>query len=308
VVWLVFYNGEGGMLRKHRYMQQVEAQRQQQPPQKTLAQQKGQTDEVEKLVQIQSLAPADTIPASDCLAWAASGECISRNTVVPTKSLEVPGMDDWVVLLTINSGYFDFFLNWWAFYSRLDLDYQVVVVAEDDNAFRKINALGLPKVVVERSAISVEGAADYDTKQYHALVSSRPTYLLRYLRKGKNLIYTDGDTVWLKDPAAFFKDGKRAACTRKGGERVLCGTEGTELWAQIDNPDWGGFKPYYCTGLMAIKGTNQTVSLMETWESRMKKNPQLNQPVFNKELDISPLAEHTLGLPKKMFPNGKPVL
>ena len=93
----------------------------------------------------------------------------------------------WVVLLTINHGFFDFFLNWLAHYRRLKLPYQVRVLAEDDLAFRKIKALREPNLVVDRSPLSVQAAADYESKEYIKLVSARPEYLLRYLRNRASL-------------------------------------------------------------------------------------------------------------------------
>jgi hypothetical protein len=47
-------------------------------------------------------------------------------------------------------------------------------------------------------------AFDYSTKQFKALVSNRPTYILAFIKRGLNVIYTDVDTIWLKDPRSFL--------------------------------------------------------------------------------------------------------
>jgi hypothetical protein len=49
-----------------------------------------------------------------------------------------------------------------------------------------------------------EKAFDYSTKQFEALVSNRPTYTLAFIKRGLNVIYTDVDTIWLKDPRSFL--------------------------------------------------------------------------------------------------------
>ena len=72
----------------------------------------------------------------------------------------------WCIVVVINSGYIDFFLNWWASYDALwhDHEHTVVVAAEDQAAYDTISALGLKGVALEKGRgmarnVSI-GAAD----------------------------------------------------------------------------------------------------------------------------------------------------
>ena len=41
---------------------------------------------------------------------------------------------------------------------------------------------------------------------FKSLVKKRPRYLSHIVKRYKNVIYTDVDTVWLKDPRPFLKN------------------------------------------------------------------------------------------------------
>jgi mannosyltransferase OCH1-like enzyme len=63
------------------------------------------------------------------------------------------------------------------------------------------------------------------------------TYLLIVLRNNI-LIYTDVDTIWLKDPRSFLNGDY-------------------DMWASMDGP------VHYCTGFMAFKPSLLSVDLLE---------------------------------------------
>jgi hypothetical protein len=198
-------------------------------------------------------------------------------------SAAVAAYASWRVLLTVNDGHFDFFLNWWAHYLRTGARMGVVVVAESDRVFDDLKALGLPRLTVERSGLSSPANLAYNTSEYRAMVSTRPTHILRHLRQGTNLFYTDIDTVWRGDPTEFIDPSK-------------------DLTAATDVLALDAWSPYYCTGFMAVSANARTVALMETWEREMAKEPQLNQPIFNKVLYESDATHATF--PVALFPNG----
>lgn len=186
----------------------------------------------------------------------------------------------WTILLTVNNGYFDFFQNWWAFYTRLRLHMTVVVVAEDDKVYEKLLLYG---VIVQRSRLKKSASHSYGTREYKDMVSTRATHILRLLRQGKNVLYTDVDTVWRSDPTQYFDIT-------------------ADVVAAVDNKMYEGMAPYYCTGLMAIRSSVQAINVIQQWATNLGKSSQLNQPVFNRLIHNS-RARH-VGLPLALFPNG----
>ena len=186
--------------------------------------------------------------------------------------------DEWTVALTVSRGFDDMFRNWWHWYSKLLLNMPVVVIAEDEftyNAYKDSKAWTTWKTSFD--AHPPADALHYNTKHYKNLVSRRAAHVLRALQKYPNVIYTDVDTVWLDDPRPYLRGD-------------------FDLWAQLDA------KEYYCTGFMAFRRSPKVLQFLDLWAEHLSKKPQLNQPLFNKELQ-SVRIRHA-GLPRKEFPSG----
>jgi hypothetical protein len=171
-----------------------------------------------------------------------------------------PLSSDWTVLITVNDGYYDFFLNWWIHFEDLGLTVPVIVIAEDNEVYEKLQSLKVPTnaLLIERSGLAstsdnkMSGPLNYDTKEYKTMVSTRATHLVRYLREGKNVIYTDVDTVWRSNPIIYFDEP-----TKNGGDMML----------QVDTKSYAGVSPYYCTGFMAIRSNERTNERVELWQT-----------------------------------------
>jgi hypothetical protein len=199
----------------------------------------------------------------------------------------------WTIVITVNDGFFDFMSNWLLFYEKLALKNRLVVIAEDDLVYTKLEALGLPeeKMEIEKASVlqNVKEALGYETAEYKKMVSGRPTHLLNHLRQGTNILYTDIDTVWRSNPIAYL---------------ALPENDEYDFIIQIDTDSYYGVSPYYCTGFMGLRSNSRTISFMEKWEAALQKHPQLNQPIFNQLLHGQKEVKHT-GLPKDLFPSGK---
>ena len=193
---------------------------------------------------------------------------------------------EWTILITINDGYYPFFENWWSYYKKLNISTPIIVVAEDDVVYNKLSKEYKEHLTVERSSLIHSEAHVYNSKEYNNLVSTRPSHILRHLDQNKNVLYTDMDIVWLKNPLNHL-------------EKCI------DFVAQIDNDSWCGYTPYYCTGFMAFRPTSSSKRLVSRWNQILQQYPQLDQPVFNhvvKELNTN--IKH-LGLNTRLFPNGK---
>ncbi|XP_045165448.2 uncharacterized protein LOC123529260 [Mercenaria mercenaria] len=185
----------------------------------------------------------------------------------------------WTILVTVNDGYFDFFQNWLHFYRKLHLNYRLIVIAEDDIVFFKLQQLDGNLITLEKSRRnSSREAVVYGSEAFSELASARPTYILKYLQNRVNIVYADIDAVWLRNPFPYFNGS-------------------FDMWMQSDGPK------SLCTGLMAIKSSNDTIKLMLEWEASLKKHLQIDQSAFNKVVKYSKARLKTLDT--NLFPSGR---
>jgi hypothetical protein len=183
----------------------------------------------------------------------------------------------WTVLVTVSSGFQDMFDNWWHYLSLLKLSLPVIVVAEDNATYTRYKNNINFTVVKGLNQSDGEKAFDYSTKQFKALVSNRPTYILAFIKRGLNVIYTDVDTIWLKDPRSFLNGDY-------------------DMWASMDGP------VHYCTGFMAFKPSLLSVDLLENWKASLV-TPDINQIKFNSLVKKSEIKHKPL--PRSVFPDGR---
>jgi hypothetical protein len=191
----------------------------------------------------------------------------------------------WTVVLTVSDGFDDMFRNWHYWFRKLELQLEVVVIAKDYTTFLRYQKLGgvLTFLSPNVSGLNNSVAFTYDSKQYNRLVSTRAADLLYVLQYRSKVIYTDIDTVWLKDPTSFLR-----------GDFDIAG--GLDAW-KFD-------KPYYCTGFLALKNTIATQKLLKLWDDVMTERPQLNQPIFNDILHGKDSDVRHSPLSRVHFPSG----
>ena len=193
-----------------------------------------------------------------------------------------PSATSWTALLTVTDGFYDFFLNWLAYYKQLSPPpafNKLIIIAEDDAVLQKIQKLQqrgiLPSAFqIERSELELTkksvmrkkneyAALSYESSNYNKLVSTRAGQILTRLQKGMNILYTDVDTVWLSNPLFYVDDPQYSDM---------------DFIAQSDGIREG--QTWYCTGFMAIRSNKRSIDLMKRWNAALQ-TPQLNQPVFN---------------------------
>eukprot|EP00854_Cymbomonas_tetramitiformis_P008366 gene8366-9945_t len=218
------------------------------------------------------------------------------------------GDKSWIILMTVNDALFDFYENWWWFYERLMLRQRVVVIAEDDLVADKLrNSLQASSgslLAIERSNLTSDKAARFGSRAFKIMMSSRPTHLLRHLRQGRNVLFTDVDTVWLRDPFTYVQgaydiwspDDASSMSDRdqvQGCDHRTCGVLEFE-----DMPTFGA-------GFLAIKSSARTITFVENWErALLSGEPKVNQGLFNLEAQKSRGVKFAT-LPKMLFPNGE---
>lgn len=130
---------------------------------------------------------------------------------------------------------------------------------------------------------------NYNMPGFNELVQRRPKYLLKLLKKFQNIIYTDVDTIWLKDPRPYLV-----------GE--------FDFWAQIDGitsglPYINGYIPFFCTGFMAFQSSSKTLSLLKKWYQELKSVNVDDQMVFQRT--AFEMSANGRVLPTNEFPSGR---
>ena len=146
-------------------------------------------------------------------------------------SLSQKKVTQWTVMVTVSEGFDDMFTNWLFYYSKLQLNTSLLMIAEDSKTYKKYE--DHPDFTVWHSKsndFKNSQPFSYDTVNYKQLVSRRAGYILRALDVYTKVIYTDIDTVWLSDPIPYFNGN-------------------FELWGQLDGAN---DMPIYCTGFLAF--------------------------------------------------------
>ena len=231
----------------------------------------------------------------------------------------------YVVVVTVNMGFYDFFLNWYHYYNQSihlhpnngtdeklssSENQLLVVIAEDNEVYSSLHSLSLVNIEIIRGRAALTGnsdAEDYDSAGYKSLVSGRATHLLNLIcglmavstqeENSLIVVYSDIDTVWLRNPLTII-DTELFPPQQP--------TLQYDILAAVDDHDFESFANYFCTGLLAIASTTASISFLLRWEEKLKSNPQLNQPIFNRLLQVD--EQHSIrfaGLDEILFPPGR---
>lgn len=80
---------------------------------------------------------------------------------------------------------------------------KVVVIAEDQESLQHCEARGEVEVRAGSTLQDADADTDYESGPYKQVVSKRAGYILSLFESQSRIIYSDVDTVWLRDPALF---------------------------------------------------------------------------------------------------------
>jgi rhamnogalacturonan II specific xylosyltransferase len=95
--------------------------------------------------------------------------------------------------------------------------------------------------IEDMNANNVTGLLTYGTKEYNVMMLSRTKHILRHLQSGENVIFTDVDTVWRKDPRPFLT-----------GSAI-------DAWFQKERGEVA------CAGFFAMRSNKNTISFVKRW-------------------------------------------
>ena len=132
---------------------------------------------------------------------------------------------------------------------------------------------------------------NYRSNGFNLLTSRRPFYLLTLIKLYDQIIYSDIDTIWVRDPRPYFK----------GNEY--------DFWAQIDgliegSPYFYGYVPFICTGFLALRSTTKTLQMLQQWQNVTSTNRLLEQEQNTLQKVAFELSVNFGVLPIRHFPYG----
>ena len=232
--------------------------------------------------------------ALSSMAWTEWGQyyfCVCPSPI--SKHLDTNDVR-FTVMLTLNDGYVDFFHAWFAQYKRLGLPYEVLVIAEDDKALKRLQQkyLSEPLVLVERGHINSSTVeSGFNSFAYKQMMAARATHMLRHLTVGKNLLFADVDAFWVSDPLQHFSPEY-------------------DMWMPVEKPALWPFRThnYHNAGFMGVLSNTRTIGLIKSWERELiRLGASRNQRVLHDLLvqsDGEPNAVHLQSLPHLRFPSG----
>ena len=253
-----------------------------------------------------------------------------------SKHNDVNGDDyNWVIMMTINDGYFDFFQNWYLHYVELNLNLDIALFAEDRAVYYKLMTLNLTQVsvIMTDTANSMPKetteALDFGNAEYEKLVSYRPSRLLNLLcSTGRNVLYVDVDTLWLKNPLPYLQPQQSPNKEQGQGSNVdntnkiivetplsyrLKTRTDPDLFIEDHQSDITMTVDKFdnlCTAFMAIRVNRRTIKFVSNWEQEILEKPKIDQYAFNgvyKHMYLSNDEDLIAlnGLPQRFFPSGQ---
>ena len=166
-----------------------------------------------------------------------------------------------MILSTTNAAYVDFAENWLESIRRIGFKLNITVVAEDHDVYTHL--LRRTDIhVMEADQLAQSEKLVFDSPEYKKFVNKRPQYILDFLLKGVDVLFTDVDTVLLDDPFQYFD-------------------EFSDIFIQEDQGPPNN--TILCAGFVYYRSTNLTIQFVKRWIERMDyhNNTKPDQMLLN---------------------------
>ena len=158
-----------------------------------------------------------------------------------------PGVEQDIVVLVTNYAYADFVVNWLCTSGNV-LSMKAIVISEDPELHDFLSAAGVPTLDGRLFNISAPSKdSEYFSKGFDVVSNMKSRAVQAVLSMGYNVLFTDGDIVFKRDPFLYFR-------------------RDVDFEFQTDNPDGHaefllGDDP--CTGLFYMRSNNRTIQFLE---------------------------------------------
>eukprot|EP00057_Strongylocentrotus_purpuratus_P003626 XP_003727023.1 PREDICTED: uncharacterized protein LOC100888971 isoform X1 [Strongylocentrotus purpuratus] len=167
-----------------------------------------------------------------------------------------------VILVSTNKAFLNFTDNWLESVKRSGIRSGVTLVAEDREAFNYLNNRTDIELNVVLNDVSESPGERllFDSPAYKQLVNKRPSYILQLLSSGHDVLFSDVDIVWLKNPLPYFTN------------------DTNDIWLQEDLHE----PTVYCAGFTFYRSSPATIALVTEWVQTLALHPTYpDQRVLN---------------------------
>ncbi|XP_038044383.1 UDP-D-xylose:L-fucose alpha-1,3-D-xylosyltransferase MGP4-like [Patiria miniata] len=236
----------------------------------------------------------------------ATGNVYSKATSVPFAStergqlsnctlqdiLQRPGV---VMLTTTNLGFLDMTMNMLASVRKVGICVNSTIIAEDEKVYQYLHkkAEGDPTVhvVMTNSGLMQTGEVKRkNARTYFDLLKKRQGYFLSLLEVGIEVLFTDSDTFWFRDPFPYFQ-----------GDFDMSMMDPRSPYPTRTS------RAHYCAGFIYMKPTNVTLLFVKEWIRSLKGKNIMDQIEMNRLLQADkPVHVNIQPLDIKLFPPGPP--
>jgi len=207
---------------------------------------------------------------------------------------------DYVIVVDVTQKYRNMFDNWLNHLDKVNNTLRDYVHA---SAYDKTSCLYLQSLRISHSCVDLKVQSDltYNSPSFNKLMCERPKNMLRQLGKGKTVLYTDIDTVWLRNVLEYFQ---------KTNENLLlqldlyrnCAYDSCEemTWDNCER-EAKRYCDKACACLIGIRPHRDTKQLLRTWirGCGLSKDKQ-DQKVFREVLSARRFSR--LRLSRRFFP------
>ena len=191
-----------------------------------------------------------------------------------------------MVMVTVSSGYYDFFLNW-LHYGKMHLDIRtcLLAMAEDEAAVALLHR-ELPQSHViqvkkegdgQKAQVNGTMAFDYGGTAFGALVSRRPRHIASLLQKGIAVLYSDLDLIWVRNPLPTLLRRIRAPCAMKpcasnqwSVDLLVMDDDRENVGVSCSGRPQMVHQLYLCTCFLLVAPTAGAIALIDQWASRIQ--------------------------------------
>ena len=181
-----------------------------------------------------------------------------------------------------NNGYIDYTLNMLKSLEKIGLDQKILCVCIDIYSYEKLKSNYNTLLIDTKN----DSFCPFFEGKYVEIVRFKFFVVNELLKKGYNILFTDSDIVYKKNPIIYI-------------DNILKVDKEIELIIQNDNPDDNNHS-YLCTGFYFLKSNYKSIELFDL--SRYKnKESNCDQFIFNTEIKNN--LKYKV-LPLNYFPNG----
>ncbi|XP_022089110.1 UDP-D-xylose:L-fucose alpha-1,3-D-xylosyltransferase-like [Acanthaster planci] len=217
-------------------------------------------------------------------------ESVAKSSSLPC-TLGHDGRHDGVILLTTtNAGFQDMTTNMLESIRRVRICPNITIIAEDEQSYKYLtDKVASPGVHIQKtdSGVMTSDRLRVYGRVYIQFVKKRARYILNFLNKGYDVLFTDVDTFWFQDPFPDFRGNFDIAMRQEAPPSSLT--------------------PVFCNGFGYYRATENTLAVVREWVRLMSTTHKktMDKDVLNLVIKNRKPAVRMKSLDSVKYPDGR---